>query len=64
MTSYCKCSVALPEGTVDWSAVCDCGHPDHHHLLFDIFVVSRSCNWLSLIRLKPCISEITVVKLT
>ena len=25
MSCYCKCSVTLPHGTVDWSAVCDCG---------------------------------------
>ena len=25
MSCYCKCSVALPHGAVDLSAVCDCG---------------------------------------
>ena len=25
MYCYCNCSVALPHGTVGWSAVCDCG---------------------------------------
>ena len=25
VSCYCKCSVALPHGTVGWSAVCDCG---------------------------------------
>ena len=30
----CKYSVALPRGAVSWSAVCDCGFPDHTRLLF------------------------------
>ena len=25
MSCYCKCSVALPHGSMGWSAVCDCG---------------------------------------
>ena len=25
MYCYYKCSVALPHGAMDWSAVCDCG---------------------------------------
>ena len=25
MSCYCNCFVALPHGTVGWSAVCDCG---------------------------------------
>ena len=25
IVKYYKCSVALPHGTVGWSAVCDCG---------------------------------------
>ena len=25
MFCYCKRSVTLPQGVVDWSAVCDCG---------------------------------------
>ena len=25
MSSYCKCSLALPHSSVGWSAVCDCG---------------------------------------
>ena len=29
MSCYCKCFVALPHGAVGWSAVCDCGFPDH-----------------------------------
>ena len=28
------CRVALPHGAIDLSAVCDCGIPDHTHLLF------------------------------
>ena len=28
------CCVALPYDTMDLSAVCDCGIPDHTHLLF------------------------------
>ena len=28
------CSLALPHCAVVWSAVCDCGFPDHNHLLF------------------------------
>ena len=34
MYCYYKCSVGLPHGAVDWSAVCECGNPDHTHLLF------------------------------
>ena len=34
MYCYYKCSVALPHSVVGWSAVCDCGIPDHTHLLF------------------------------
>ena len=30
--------MALPHGAVGWSAVCDCGIPDHTHLLFYIIV--------------------------
>ena len=25
VTVKCKCSVALPQGAMGWSAVCDCG---------------------------------------
>ena len=25
MFCYCKCSVALPQGDVGWSAMCGCG---------------------------------------
>ena len=25
LSCYCKCPVALPHGTVGWSALCDCG---------------------------------------
>ena len=25
LSCYCKCSVALPHGAMDWSAGCDCG---------------------------------------
>ena len=25
MSCYCICSVALPNGAMSWSAVCDCG---------------------------------------
>ena len=25
MSCYCKCPVALPQGPMGWSAVCDCG---------------------------------------
>ena len=28
------CCVALPHGATGLSAVCDCGIPDHTHLLF------------------------------
>ena len=28
------CGVALPRGAMGLSAVCDCGFPDHTHLLF------------------------------
>ena len=35
MYCYYQCSVALPHGTVDWSAVCDCVFPDHTQLLFN-----------------------------
>ena len=28
------CCVALPRGAMGLSAVCDCGIPDHTHLLF------------------------------
>ena len=31
---YCKCSVALPQGAMGWSAVCDVAFPDHTHLLW------------------------------
>ena len=27
-------------GAVGWSAVCDCGNPDHTHLLFEQIVAS------------------------
>ena len=30
----CKCTVVLPHGAEGWSAVCDCGIPDHTHLSF------------------------------
>ena len=33
MSCYCV-TVALPHGAVGWSAVCDCGIPDHTHSLF------------------------------
>ena len=29
----CYCAVALPHGAVDWSVVCECGIPDHTHVL-------------------------------
>ena len=35
MYCYYKCYVALPRGAVGWSAVCDCGIPDHTHLHCD-----------------------------
>ena len=25
MSCYCQCFVALPHGSMGWSAVCDCG---------------------------------------
>ena len=25
ISCYCKCHMALPDGAVGWSAVCDCG---------------------------------------
>ena len=25
MSCCCECSVALPRGAIDWSAMCDCG---------------------------------------
>ena len=28
------CCVALPGGAIGYSVVCDCGVPDHTHLLF------------------------------
>ena len=34
MFYYCKCSVAVSHGAVGWSAVRDCGIPDHIHLLY------------------------------
>ena len=33
MSCDSKCSVALSRGAVGWSAVCDCGIPDHTHSL-------------------------------
>ena len=33
MYCYYKYSVVLPHGAMGWSAVCDCGIPDHTHLL-------------------------------
>ena len=42
MSCYCKCTVALPQGAVGGSAVCDCVtfvFPDHTHLLIDCFKV-------------------------
>ena len=32
MFCYYKYSVTLPHGAMVWSAVCDCGIPDHTHL--------------------------------
>ena len=32
---YYKVSVALPQDTVAWSAVCDCGNSYHSHLPFE-----------------------------
>ena len=31
--------MALPHDTMSWSAVCDCGIPDHTHLLFFVGLV-------------------------
>ena len=31
----------LPHGAVGWSAVCDCGVPDHTHLLFCHFIIRK-----------------------
>ena len=39
MSWYCKCYVALPQGVVGWSAVCDGVFPDHSHLLFPMEVL-------------------------
>ena len=33
MYCYYKCSVTLPHGAVEWSAVCDVVFPDHTHFL-------------------------------
>ena len=34
MSCYCKCSVAIPRGTMGWSAVCNCCISNHTHLHF------------------------------
>ena len=34
MSCYCKCPVALPQGAVGWSAVCDCGNSWSYSLTF------------------------------
>ena len=34
MPCYCKCPVALPQGAVGWSAVCDCGISWSYSLTF------------------------------
>ena len=34
MPCYCKCPVALPLGAVAGSEACNCGIPDHTHVLF------------------------------
>ena len=40
---YCDCwrSTALPHGAVGWSEVCDCGFPDHTHLLCSMETASH-----------------------
>ena len=35
MSCDCPCSVALPHGTVGWSAVCDCGISWLYSLFFE-----------------------------
>ena len=55
MSCYCKCSVTLPHGAVGWSLVCDCGIPDHTHLLFgkeSNGVTRKYCNVISEEQLK------------
>ena len=45
MSCYCKCFVALPQGGMGWSALCDCGiFPYLTHLLFvkSMFVFAYS----------------------
>ena len=34
--------MALPRGAVGWSAVCDCGIPDHTHLLSDLRLIPKN----------------------
>ena len=43
MPCYCKYYVTLPRGVVGWSAVCDCGFPDHTHLLLEILECKSQC---------------------
>ena len=43
MSCYCKFTVTLPHGgAVGWSAMCECGIPDHTHLLSEIVFISST----------------------
>ena len=46
----CDCCVALPHDATDLSAVCDCGIPDHTHLLLLVsnrllMSICQLCKW-------------------
>ena len=50
--------VALPYGAMDLSAVCDCGIPDHTHLLFfgtnrPSVIINARHAWLEVITCNP-----------
>ena len=50
MSCFCECSVALPHGTMGWSAVCEIVEfLDHTHLLLNCVADSALCLFL----LKP-----------
>ena len=46
MSCYCKCPVALPHGTVGWSAVCECRISWSYSITF--CYVEPMSNWISL----------------
>ena len=46
---YCYCSVALPQGAMDWSAVCDCSSSIFIFTCFSIYRLNEISNEINCI---------------